>query len=68
MREAYRIKGWSLGSEACGAVREIDASEMMNANGEGCRFTGHFDVNKVAGEFSSRGLGFSIAMVDTCTI
>ena len=26
-------------------VEEIDASEMMNANGEGCRFTGHFDVN-----------------------
>ena len=53
MREAYRIKGWSLPDlkRVAQCVEEIDASEMMNANGEGCRFTGHFDVNKVAGNF-----------------
>ena len=53
VREAYRIKGWSLPDlkRVAQCVEEIDASEMMNANGEGCRFTGHFDVNKVAGNF-----------------
>ena len=53
VRQAYRIRGWAMPDmrtiEQC--RDEFDEVVMHNLHNEGCRFRGHMDVNKVAGNF-----------------
>ena len=53
VREAYRSKGWALPDlrKVTQCTEEFDTAEMLNTHREGCRFTGHIDVNRVAGNF-----------------
>jgi hypothetical protein len=53
VREAYRVKGWALPDlrRVAQCVNEYDMMAMRNEHKEGCRISGHFEVNKVAGNF-----------------
>ena len=53
VREAYRVKGWALPDLrlVTQCAKEYDVVALRNERGEGCRFSGHFEVNKVAGNF-----------------
>ena len=53
VREAYRKRGWALPDlrRVTQCAKEFNEAEMLNTHNEGCRFTGHFDVNRVAGNF-----------------
>ena len=53
VREAYRVKGWALPDlrRVTQCAKEYDVVAMRNEHKEGCHFSGHFEVNKVAGNF-----------------
>ena len=53
VRDAYRLRGWALSSAGTVAqcAREGFAETMSLQAGEGCQIYGHFEVNKVAGNF-----------------
>ena len=53
VRERYRARGWALASagDVAQCKRETFAEQVALQTGEGCQVYGHFEVNKVAGNF-----------------
>ena len=53
VRDRYRARGWALASagDVAQCKRETFAEQVALQTGEGCQVYGHFEVNKVAGNF-----------------
>ena len=53
VRERYRVRGWALAAagDVAQCKRETFSEQVALQTGEGCQVYGHFEVNKVAGNF-----------------